>query len=278
MGAVHSIEEGRIRPPKSDCGQERSRRRARRSSSIPADGKVPYQPAAAARRKQLLVDTFTPTKLEHIDPHARSAPDGVPASITCRVEYKSVKSPDTSRSLRVKPRLSRDPDDGVRTRKGHQTVYGGLAGPLGGQDAGRRRDEFQRGHMVRLSWDDRQRRVACRRTLDDGGADRINYEATIEDPEGVCATLGDRCSPSTATRPRGMNSGRTFAPRASATWSAFWQAASARKRRADRYPPARNWPDADTFHVRVQRHRDDLHDVNAEHAERRCLGGLPGRR
>jgi hypothetical protein len=44
----------------------------------PPDRRIPYQPAAAARRTQLLRDIFTPTKLEHIDPHIRAWLDGVP--------------------------------------------------------------------------------------------------------------------------------------------------------------------------------------------------------
>ncbi len=44
----------------------------------PADGRIPYQPAAAARRNEFLANVETPTKLEHIDPHARAVLDGVP--------------------------------------------------------------------------------------------------------------------------------------------------------------------------------------------------------
>lgn len=44
----------------------------------PADGRIPYQPAAAARRNEFLANTDTPTKLEHIDTHSRALLDGVP--------------------------------------------------------------------------------------------------------------------------------------------------------------------------------------------------------
>ena len=44
----------------------------------PADGRIPYQPAAAARRNEFLANTENPTKLEHIDTHARALLDGVP--------------------------------------------------------------------------------------------------------------------------------------------------------------------------------------------------------
>ena len=78
MGAVHSIEDGV--DPESDIIIGRTGAAAPERVVIvePADGRIPYQPAAAAKRRQLLADIFTPTKVEHIDPHARSAPDGVP--------------------------------------------------------------------------------------------------------------------------------------------------------------------------------------------------------
>ena len=44
----------------------------------PPDGRIPYQPAAAARRNELLADIFTPTKPERVDPHVRATLDGVP--------------------------------------------------------------------------------------------------------------------------------------------------------------------------------------------------------
>jgi hypothetical protein len=44
----------------------------------PPDRRIPYQPAAAARRTQILRDIFTPTQVEHVDPHVRAFLDGVP--------------------------------------------------------------------------------------------------------------------------------------------------------------------------------------------------------
>jgi hypothetical protein len=78
MGAVHSIEDGQ--DPGNDflIGRGAAETQERIVIVDPADGRIPYQPAAAAKRRQLLADVFTPTKIEHIDPHARSAPDGVP--------------------------------------------------------------------------------------------------------------------------------------------------------------------------------------------------------
>ena len=44
----------------------------------PADGRIPYRPAAALKRNEFLANTDAPTKLEHIDVHSRALLDGVP--------------------------------------------------------------------------------------------------------------------------------------------------------------------------------------------------------
>jgi hypothetical protein len=44
----------------------------------PADGKIPYQPWAAAKRREFIANMMTPTKLEHVDPSARALLVGVP--------------------------------------------------------------------------------------------------------------------------------------------------------------------------------------------------------
>jgi len=75
---VHSLEDGQDPTSEVINGRNGPSDPAPMVIVEPPDGRIPYQPAAAAKRKQLLADTFTPTKLEHIDPHARSAPDGVP--------------------------------------------------------------------------------------------------------------------------------------------------------------------------------------------------------
>jgi len=76
VGAAHSVEDGR--DPESDIIQGRVGERNPIVIVEPADGRIPYQPAAAAKRKKLLADIFTPTKPEHIDPHVRTLLDGVP--------------------------------------------------------------------------------------------------------------------------------------------------------------------------------------------------------
>ena len=79
VGAAHSVEDGR--DPASDIIQDRIGERNPIVIVEPTDGRIPYQPAPAARRKELLTGIFTPTKMEHVDPHVRSLLDGVPRNI-----------------------------------------------------------------------------------------------------------------------------------------------------------------------------------------------------
>jgi hypothetical protein len=76
VGGAHSVEDGR--DPDADVIQGRVDERNPILIIEPADGRIPYQPAAAARRQQLLREIFTPTQREHIDPHIRALLDGVP--------------------------------------------------------------------------------------------------------------------------------------------------------------------------------------------------------
>lgn len=76
VGAAHSVEDGR--DPEADIIQGRVGERNPIVIVEPADQRIPYQPAAAAKREQLLRDIFTPTQLEHVDPHVRALLDGVP--------------------------------------------------------------------------------------------------------------------------------------------------------------------------------------------------------
>ena len=76
VGGAHSLEDGR--DPDTDVIQGRVGEENPLILVEPADGRIPYQPAAAARRTQLLWDIETPTKREHVDPHVRATLDGVP--------------------------------------------------------------------------------------------------------------------------------------------------------------------------------------------------------
>jgi hypothetical protein len=44
----------------------------------PPDGKIPYQPWAAAKRQEFIANVLAPTELEHIDPNTRGFLTGVP--------------------------------------------------------------------------------------------------------------------------------------------------------------------------------------------------------
>jgi len=76
VGAAHSVEDGR--DPADDVIQNRVGERNPIVIVDPPDRRIPYQQAAAARRTQLLRDIFTPTQVEHVDPHVRALLDGVP--------------------------------------------------------------------------------------------------------------------------------------------------------------------------------------------------------
>ena len=79
VGAAHSVEDGR--ETESDIIQGRVGERNPIGIVDPADGRIPYLPAPAARRRELLEGIFTPTKMEHIDTHVRNLLDGVPRNI-----------------------------------------------------------------------------------------------------------------------------------------------------------------------------------------------------
>jgi hypothetical protein len=76
VGGAHSVEDGR--DPDADVIQGRVGERNPLIIVAPPDNLIPYTPAFAARRQQLLRDIFTPVRPEHVDPHVRALLDGVP--------------------------------------------------------------------------------------------------------------------------------------------------------------------------------------------------------
>ncbi len=76
VGAAHSVEDGR--DPDADIIQGRVGEQNPVVIVAPPDNRIPYTPAMAARRDQLLRDIFTPTRPAHVDPHVRALLDGVP--------------------------------------------------------------------------------------------------------------------------------------------------------------------------------------------------------
>ena len=82
VNASHSIEEG-------CCDAIHARMQGRGPERLglpepmivdPADGRIPYRPWAAAKRREMLFDMETPTELSHIDPEDRCLLNGVPRS------------------------------------------------------------------------------------------------------------------------------------------------------------------------------------------------------
>lgn len=76
VGAAHSVEDGR--DPDADLIQGRVGEENPVVIVAPPDNRIPYRPETVARREQLLRDIFTPTRVEHVDPHVRALLDGVP--------------------------------------------------------------------------------------------------------------------------------------------------------------------------------------------------------
>jgi hypothetical protein len=76
VGGAHSLEDGR--DPDADVIQGRVGERNPLIIVASPDSRIPYTPAFAARRQQLLRDIFTPVRAEHVDPHVRALLDGVP--------------------------------------------------------------------------------------------------------------------------------------------------------------------------------------------------------
>jgi hypothetical protein len=76
QGGAHSVEDGG--DPDASVIQGNAAPRETVLLVDPAGGRIPYEPTAAARRMQLLWDIETPTRRQHVDPHVRALLDGVP--------------------------------------------------------------------------------------------------------------------------------------------------------------------------------------------------------
>ena len=82
VNASHSIEEGCCDPIHAKMQGRGPDRLGLREQLIvdPPDGRIPYQPSAAATRTEHLFNMETPTKLQHIDPEDRCLLLGAPRS------------------------------------------------------------------------------------------------------------------------------------------------------------------------------------------------------
>ena len=82
VNASHSIEDGCCDPIHAKMQSRGPERLGLPEPLIvdPQDGRIPYQPWAAAKRREHLVNMETPTKLEHIEPEDRCLLLGAPRS------------------------------------------------------------------------------------------------------------------------------------------------------------------------------------------------------
>ena len=127
-----------------------SRRRGHDSLIVdPADGRIPYQPWALAKRTEVLNNHNDPTKWEHVDPHTRCFLSGDPTPLLSG----SIPDPPTS--------WVRGDPPGVEPR---------LAGHPPGRASPHWIGDFHSDAV----------RITERFTI--VGPDRIDYEATFEDP------------------------------------------------------------------------------------------------
>ena len=97
----------------------------------PADGKIPYQPWARAKRQEIFDNHTEITKWEYVDPHTRCFLSGVPRC-SIKAPLRLCRLPDTCSSCRSSTTaLVWFPSTDVRIRREHQAVHGRLARPLG---------------------------------------------------------------------------------------------------------------------------------------------------
>lgn len=80
--AGHSLEEGCCDPDHNKMQNRAANNIGLRQQIIldPPNGKIPFQPWAAAKRQEHLVNLETPTELQHIEPEDRCSLQGVPRS------------------------------------------------------------------------------------------------------------------------------------------------------------------------------------------------------
>lgn len=184
MGAVHSLEDGQ--DPESEVILGRAGGEPHEMVIVdPADGRIPYTPAASSRRRQALADIFTPTKLEHIDPHARSRLDGlprhnyVPGGLQIRQAHGDVMFLyESNHAYRVVPTDGR-PHAGANVKLWMGDSRGRWEGntlvvDVTNLNADTWFDSHGTFHSDALHLVERWTMV---------GADKIDYEVTVEDPE-----------------------------------------------------------------------------------------------
>jgi hypothetical protein len=183
QGAAHSVEDGG--DPDAAVIQGNAPPRETVLLIEPADGRLPYQPAAAARRTQLLWDIETPTRLDQVDPHVRATLDGVPRInyVPGGLQIRQIPGYTTilyesSHTFRVIPMDGR-PHVAPRVKLWMGDSRGRWEGDTLVVDVTNFNDKTW--FDSHGSFHSEALRVVERWTM--VGADRINYEATVEDPQ-----------------------------------------------------------------------------------------------
>ena len=182
IGGAHSLEDGR--DPDTDVIQGRVGEENPILLVEPADGRIPYQPAVVARRTQLLWDIETPTERKHVDPHVRATLDGVPRinyvpgglQIRQTPEYVTILY-ESNHTFRVIPMDGRPHANGVKLWMGDSR--GRWDGTTLVVDVTNFTDQTWLDSHGSFHSD--ALHVVERWTM--AGADRINYEVTLEDPK-----------------------------------------------------------------------------------------------
>jgi hypothetical protein len=149
----------------------------------PVDGKIPYQPWALAKRAELIANMMTPTRREHIDPHVSAFLDGVPRINHAPGETQIVQVPgyilflySSNHTYRIVP-LDGRPHLGKAIKLFMGDSRGRWEGNTLVVDVTNQND---RTWLDQLSFHCDGLHVVERWTV--VGPDRIDFEATIEDP------------------------------------------------------------------------------------------------
>jgi hypothetical protein len=179
----HSLEEGS--EPLAFTIQGRDPKTARMNVVVdPTDGKIPYQPWAAAKRQEHLVNLFTPTRREHVDPDDRCLLNGAPRQMYGG-GFQLVQIPgyvlflfENSHAYRIVP-MDKRPHLGERIKLWMGDSRGHWEGDTLVVEVTNQNDQTWLDSHGTFHSD--AMRVVERFTP--VNADTIRYEATIEDPQ-----------------------------------------------------------------------------------------------
>ena len=149
----------------------------------PADGRIPYQPWALAKRTEVLNNHNDPTKWEHVDPHTRCFLSGIPR-LFYQGQFQILQPPgyvvilqEWNHGSRVIPLDGRPHiGDGIKLWMGDSR--GRWEGNTLVVDVANKNDKTR----LDLVGDFHSDAVRITERVTIVGPDRIDYEATFEDP------------------------------------------------------------------------------------------------